>query len=83
MIALHQTVANCQNTLTVHTQVDDLSSKYMNGSDEYDRCGHDPRQLHPSCTACRKTANLTGPAGQNETPIILPNEKNILVNILF
>ena len=29
----------------------------MTGSDTYDRCGYDIRQLHPSCTAYR-TANL-------------------------
>ena len=32
----------------------------MNVSNMYDRCRHDTRQLHPSCTACRKTANLPG-----------------------
>ena len=69
--ALHQNVANCQNTLSeyidsAHTEVEDLSSRYMNGSNVYDRCGHDTRQLHPSCTACRKTANLPGRAWQNE-----------------
>ena len=29
MIALHQNVANCQNTLTVPTQREDLSSRYL------------------------------------------------------
>ena len=43
-----------------HTEVEDLSSRYMNGSKVYDRCGHNTRQLHPSCTACRRTANLPG-----------------------
>ena len=49
-----------------HTEVEDPSSKCMNGSNVYDRCGHDTRLLHPSCTACRRTANLPGLAWQNE-----------------
>ena len=55
----------------------------------YDRCRHDIRQLHPSSTACSRTANLPGPAWQNEAclqrniPIIVPRGKNILVNIVF
>ena len=55
---LHQDVANCQNTLTVLTEVEDISSRYMNGSSVYDRCGHDTTRLYPSCTGCRRTANL-------------------------
>ena len=42
-------------TDSVHTEVEDLASRYMNGSNVYDRCGHDTRLLHPSCTACRRT----------------------------
>ena len=53
MIALHQNVANCQNTLTMLTEVEDLSSRYMNGLNVYDRHGHDTR-LHSSCTTCWK-----------------------------
>ena len=45
-------------TNIAHREVEHLSSRYMNESDVYDRCGHDTRQLHPSCTACRRTANL-------------------------
>ena len=45
-------------TDSAHTEVEDLSSRYMNGSNVYDRCGHVTRQLHPSFTACRRTANL-------------------------
>ena len=45
-------------TDSAHTEVEDLSSRYMNGSNVYDRCGQDTRQRHPSCTACRRTANL-------------------------
>ena len=45
-------------TDSAHTEVEDLSSRFMNGSNVYDRCGHDTRQLHPSCTTCRRTANL-------------------------
>ena len=41
MIALHQDVANCQNTLTVLTQSWRILRRYMNESDVYDRCGHD------------------------------------------
>ena len=47
-------------TDSAHTEVEDLSSRCMNESNVYDRCGHDTRQLHPSCTACRRTANLPG-----------------------
>ena len=43
-----------------HTEVEDLSSICMNESHVCDRCGHDTRQLHPSCTACTRTANLPG-----------------------
>ena len=57
MIALHQ---NVEYTDSAHTEVEDLSSRYMNGSNVYDRCGQDTRQLHPSCTARRRTANLPG-----------------------
>ena len=48
-------------TDSAHTEVEDLSSRYMNGSNVYDRCRHDTRQLHPSCTAFLKmqTAYLT------------------------
>ena len=61
----------CQNTgtLTAHTEVEDHPSRWMNESDEYDRCGHDTRQLHPSSTDCRRTANLPRPT--------------ILVNMVF
>ena len=45
---------------SAHTEMEDLSSRYMNGSNVYDRCGHHTRQLHPSCTACRRIANLPG-----------------------
>ena len=45
---------------SAHTEVEDPFSRYVNASDEYDRCGHDTRQFHPSCTACRRTANLPG-----------------------
>ena len=38
-------------TDSAHTEVEDLSSRCMNGSNVYDRCGHDTRLLHPSCTA--------------------------------
>ena len=47
-------------TDSAHTEVEDPSLGCMNGSNVYDRRGHDTRQLHPSCTACRRTANLTG-----------------------
>ena len=58
IIAVHQNVANCQNTLIVRprTEVKDPSSRCMNESDVYDRCGHDTRQVHPSCTICKRTA---------------------------
>ena len=44
-------------TDSAHSEVDDLSSTCMNGSDVHDLCGHDTRQVHPSYTACRRTAN--------------------------
>ena len=53
-----------------NTKVEDHRSRCMNESDEYDRCGFDTRQLRPSYTACRRTANL-------------PSGKNILVNMVF
>ena len=31
-------------TDSAHTEVEDLSSRCMNGSNVYDRCGHDTRQ---------------------------------------
>ena len=49
-------------TDSAHIEVGDLSARYMNGSDVNDRRGHDTRQLHPSCTACRRTADIPGPA---------------------
>ena len=42
-------------TDSAHTEVEDLSSRCMNGSNVYDRCGHDTRLLHPSCSACSLT----------------------------
>ena len=41
-------------TDSAHTEVEDLSSRYMNGSNVYDRCEHDTRQLHPSCSKVLK-----------------------------
>ena len=32
-------------TESAHNEVEDLSSKYMNGSNVYDRCGHDTTHL--------------------------------------
>ena len=60
MIAFHQNVS--ENSDSAHTEVEDLCARCMNGSDVYDRCGHDTILLHPSCTARRKTANLSGQA---------------------
>ena len=45
---------------SVHTEVEDPSLGCMNESYMYGRYGHDTKQLHPSCTACRRTANLPG-----------------------
>ena len=39
-------------TDSAHTEVEDLVSRYMNGSNVYDRCRHDTRQLHLSFTIC-------------------------------
>ena len=62
---------------SAHTKVEDLSSRYMNGSDAYDRCGYDTRQLHPSCTACRRTANLPGQATYIQTYIYIHTHTHI------
>ena len=59
MNALHQKcVALTEYIDSAHTEVEDLFSRYMNGSDAYDRYGHDTRLLHPSCTACRRTSHF-------------------------
>ena len=74
----------------ISLQLEDLYSRYMNGSDAYDRCaGHDTRQLHPSCISCSRL-----PISQdwldrmklvrNRTvPIILPSGMNILADTMF
>ena len=55
MIALPpKCVILAEYTDSAHTEVEDLCSIYMNGSDVYVRCGHDTRLLHPCCTACRR-----------------------------
>ena len=36
---------------SAHTEVEDPSLGCMNVLNMYDRCVHDTRQLHPSCTA--------------------------------
>ena len=59
MIALHQTFGELSEyTDSAHTEVEDPSLGCMNVPNTYDRCGHDTRQLHPSCTACKRTANI-------------------------
>ena len=62
-------------TDSAHTEVEDLSSRYMNGSNVNDRCGHNTRQLHPSCTAYRMKL-----VRNRTVPIILPRGKNILAD---
>ena len=59
------------------TEVEDPSLGCMNGSNVYDWCRHDTRQLHPSCTTCRRTANLPGLAWQNEA-CLQPHHSNHL-----
>ena len=49
-----------EDTDSAHTELEDASLGCMNESYMYDRCGDDTRQLHPSCTACRRTADLPG-----------------------
>ena len=49
-------------TDSAYTEMEDLSSIYMNGLDVSDRRGHGKRQFHPSCTAFKRIANLPGPA---------------------
>ena len=52
--------APSEYTDSAHTEVEDPSSGCMNESYMYGRYGHGTKQLHPSCTACRWTANLPG-----------------------
>ena len=52
--------APSEYTDSAHTEVGDPSLGCMNESNVYGRYGHDTRQLHPSCTACKRTANLPG-----------------------
>ena len=49
--------------------------------DEYDRCGHDSRQFHPSCTASRRTASLPGLAyiHLEEEPSCILTARHILL----
>ena len=49
----------------VQNEVKDLCSRCMYGSNVCDRCKNDAIQFHPSCTACRRTANLPGHIRQN------------------
>ena len=49
-------------TDSAYTEVGGPSSRCMNGSKVYDRCGHNTRQFHPYSTACRRSTNLPGPA---------------------
>ena len=52
--------------LSEYIVVEGLSLRYMNGSNRCDRCGHDTRHFQYLCTACEKTANVSGPACQSE-----------------
>ena len=67
---LHQNMLNCQNTLTVHTQVEDLYSRYIDG--------YDTRQFYPSCTACTRIASLSGSSRQNKACLRLHHFNHIL-----
>ena len=69
-------------TDSAHTEVEDPSSRCMNASNEYDRCGHDTRQFYPSCTAYRRTANLKFVCNRT-IPINLQSGKNILADTRF
>ena len=40
---------------SAHTDVEDLSSRCMNGLYVNGRYVNDTKQFHPSCTACRKS----------------------------
>ena len=80
MIALHQNVANCQNTLTVLThRVEDLSSRCMNGSDVYARCGHDTRQPPVGGLPISQDRLVR----DRTIPMTLPSGKNIRANMLY
>ena len=66
LIALHQ------NVLTLRWMI---FPQDVNG-----RCGHDTRLLRPSCTHCRRTANLPISHHSNH---IAKWKKKILVNMVF
>ena len=76
-------------TDSAHTEVEDHSSRYMNGSNMYDRGGNDTRQLHPSCIACRGLPisqdwlNRMKIVRDRTIPIILPSGKDILADTMF
>ena len=60
------------------TKVEDPSLGCMNGSNVYDRCGHDTRPLHSSCTACNRTAYLPGLA-LNASMAGYPTQNNVFL----
>ena len=45
-------------TDSAHTEVEDLSSRCMSGSNVCGQCRHDTKQFHPSCNTCNRTAKL-------------------------
>ena len=69
-------------TDSAHTKVGDLSSRCVNASNEYDQCGHDTRQFHPSYIAYGRTANLktdvTG--GKRMLGNVFPNNVTCILN---
>ena len=69
-------VENCQYTLTAHIEVEDFSSRCMNGSDVCERCGHDTRQFHICCTTCKRITNLPGLALQKEGNVLFNDALN-------
>ena len=74
-------------TDTTNIEVEDLSSRYMNGSTVYARCGHDTRQFHPSCTTSTPISqdwlHRMKLVRDRSIPLILPSGKNILADTMF
>ena len=76
-------------TDSAFTQVEDLSSRCINGSNTCDQCGHDTRRFHPFCTACNMMPislhwlDRMKLVCNHTILIILPSGKNILFDTVL
>ena len=66
-------------TDSAHTEVEDLSSRYMNVSNVYDRCGYDTRHL-PAPPVGGLPISQDWLDRMKLVPIILPSGKDILAD---